>query len=305
VSDGALSVHDHLPDPRLPLSVRRVPVDYVVAPHRHEFQEIVYVVRGQARHVTELLDGSLTNVMRTATMTLLPGDCFVVSPDERHAFTQPESLVVYNILFTPELIAGEGRWLAGVPGLADFLFLEPLFRREAEHAPKLHLDVGERAAALACIEAMERETTDRSPGYELAARARLLELLVHLGRAWSRAGADRPAPLAKGQRDAVAAATAFMEERYGDDLSLRAIADAAYLSPHHFSELFKKRTGLSPWEYLGKLRIERAQELLRTGDAPITEVALAVGFSDSSYFARVFKTQTGLTPRDWRQRERG
>ncbi len=305
MNDHTLSTREHLPDPRLPLSVRKHSVDYLVASHRHEFQEVVYVVRGQARHVTDLLDESLTHVIRSATVTLLPGDCFVVSPDERHAFLEPEGLVVYNIIFTPELLVGEGRWLASVPGLDDFLFLEPLFRREAEHAPKLHLDVGERTAALACIEAMERETATCQPGYELAARARLLELLVHLGRAWSRSQDERPAPIAAGQRDAVACATAFMEERYSDDLSLRAIADAAYLSPHHFSELFKKRTGLSPWEYLGKLRIERAQELLRTSDAPITEVAMAVGFSDSSYFARVFKTQTGLTPRDWRARHRG
>ncbi len=290
--------------PGLPLNVARVRVDADVVPHQHEFQEIVSVARGRATHVVELM-GAGTRPLRAQRYALLPGDCFLVAPDERHAFREAKGLVVYNILFLPELIASERTRLETIAGLSDFLFVEPMFRHEAEGVPKMHLDVDERARVLSSLDAIVEELAQGADGFDVMARARFLTLLVQLARAWHRQrGKPSVAPASVGQRQALDAAIAFIEENYGEDISLKSIADRAYLSPHHFSEQFKRHCGLPPWEFLVRLRIDRAKELLRASDRSVTDIALTVGFGDSSYFARVFKVQAGLTPRQFRLHSR-
>jgi AraC family L-rhamnose operon transcriptional activator RhaR/AraC family L-rhamnose operon regulatory protein RhaS len=59
--------------------------------------------------------------------------------------------------------------------------------------------------------------------------------------------------------------------------------------------------GVSPITYLNRYRIKQAKRLLQAGDKNITEVAGAVGFSNNSYFARVFRSEVGMSPRAYRQ----
>jgi AraC-like DNA-binding protein len=58
--------------------------------------------------------------------------------------------------------------------------------------------------------------------------------------------------------------------------------------------------GMPPTQYLNGYRVEKAQTLLKNTDRSITDIALAVGFDDASYFARIFKKQTGMTPREYK-----
>ena len=58
--------------------------------------------------------------------------------------------------------------------------------------------------------------------------------------------------------------------------------------------------GMPPMQYVNSYRIEKAQTLLKNTDRSITDIALAVGFDDASYFARIFKKQTGMTPREYK-----
>ena len=289
----------------LPLQISRVPVGHQVPAHGHEFQEMVYVERGRATHEVGL-SGPGLDPARRRRYPLLPGDCFLVAPGEHHAFTEARGLVVWNILYLPAIFGADAAALRGIPSLREFLFVEPLFRHENRTMAKLHLGVDERAGVLANLQACLRESSDQQDGWKTVTRARFLVLLVALARAWSHqrttpgSGTGTTADSASGQAQAVAAAVGFMEEHYGQELSLRAIADQALLSPHHFSEVFKRHCGMPPWDFLLHLRLQRAKDLLTTTSDSVTRIALEVGFSDSSYFARVFKAQTGMTPRAWR-----
>ncbi len=281
----------------VPLRVGRVNVPNPVPAHAHEFQEVVYVERGRATHEVQIGAGR-----RRRYPLLLGRDCFLVAPCEKHAFCENKGLVVWNILFLPGIFGGDATGLRAVPGLAEFLFVEPLFRHEGRTMAKLHLGVGEREEVLGCLQAIAGEFAAAQDGWQTVVRARFLVLLVSLARAWSR---QRLAPGSQlggesGQAQAVAAAMAFMEENFGQELSLRTIADQALLSPHHFSEVFKRHCGMPPWDFLLQLRLQRAKDLLTSTRSSVTAIALEVGFGDSSYFARVFRAQTGMTPRAWR-----
>jgi AraC-like DNA-binding protein len=87
-------------------------------------------------------------------------------------------------------------------------------------------------------------------------------------------------------------------------IGLQELADLVGISRFHFTRAFKVSFGLPPHKYLLNLRLRKAADLLRTTDLPITSIALSVGFSCSSEFARAFKDAMDYSPRDFRQSHR-
>lgn len=96
------------------------------------------------------------------------------------------------------------------------------------------------------------------------------------------------------------AAKEFIIDHLAENISVEAIAAAAGLSVGHFSKEFKRATGLSPHQWLTRMRIDRAKDLLGHGALPLKSVADRCGFSDQSHFSKVFSKKTGFTPAHWR-----
>jgi len=94
----------------------------------------------------------------------------------------------------------------------------------------------------------------------------------------------------------------WMEGNFGDDLSVRALADRAGLSERTFVRKFKSATGLPPNRYVQALRVEKARALLEQTHRTIQDIAWTVGYLDVSAFGRVFKSVTDTSPADYRHR---
>jgi AraC family transcriptional regulator len=111
---------------------------------------------------------------------------------------------------------------------------------------------------------------------------------------------DRPlrGGLAGWQRRMV---SSFIDDNLSEQISLATLARLAQLSPYHFSRAFKRAFGAPPNRYHAQCRIERAKSLLAEQKHTITDIALALGFSETSSFSRVFYKFTGRTPRDYRR----
>ena len=92
----------------------------------------------------------------------------------------------------------------------------------------------------------------------------------------------------------------FLEEHYQDPVTVKEMAAASNLSESYFRGVFKEVMGLSPLDYLNRIRIARALEYLQDEELSITETAIRVGIPDSNYFTRLFKRITGQTPRAFR-----
>jgi AraC-like DNA-binding protein len=93
----------------------------------------------------------------------------------------------------------------------------------------------------------------------------------------------------------------FIVENQAEDLSLGQVAKAVNTSTFHFCKMFKKATGLNFTEYVSRVRVEKARNLLLNPNLRISEIAYEVGFQSLTHFNRVFKKITGQSPTDYRR----
>lgn len=92
----------------------------------------------------------------------------------------------------------------------------------------------------------------------------------------------------------------FIQKNYTKNLTIADIAEAAYLSPSRLAHVFKEQTGQTIIEYLNRIRINQAKLLLSTTDENCTQICFQVGYNNQSYFNRIFKKVTGVTPKNFR-----
>ena len=94
----------------------------------------------------------------------------------------------------------------------------------------------------------------------------------------------------------------YINEHFGQTCSLHTIADAVGISASHLHVVFTRDMGMTPFEYVLKKRIARAQLLIMAGDKSMLEIALDTGFCSQSHFNQAFRAATGVTPVQYRKR---
>jgi AraC-like DNA-binding protein len=96
-------------------------------------------------------------------------------------------------------------------------------------------------------------------------------------------------------------AMAYLHERYTQPVSRQDLARHLGMSGDYLTYCFRREVGMTPIAYLNRYRINQAKVLLSESEKNITEIAMSVGFSDSSYFSRVFRRQVGVSPETFRR----
>ena len=147
------------------------------------------------------------------------------------------------------------------------------------------------------------ELAGEKPGKEIVMRALVEQTLVHMLRNYSTPRLSEELELSRvGLVDRrIRRSVELMHTQLDQELTLRELAAASYLSPFHFARLFKKLTGASPHNYLAGVRAARAQLLLAETDLSVTEVGARVGYLSGSHFTKAFRLATGATPREFRK----
>ena len=106
----------------------------------------------------------------------------------------------------------------------------------------------------------------------------------------------RPRPRDRSGIEKIRDALELMERHYAREWDLKTLSDRVYLSPARFSAVFKQALGVSPMEYLIKVRLSNAVRLLESSDRKIVDVAYECGFHNLSNFNRLFKCNVGVSP---------
>ncbi|MGC8887362.1 MAG: helix-turn-helix domain-containing protein [Verrucomicrobiia bacterium] len=94
----------------------------------------------------------------------------------------------------------------------------------------------------------------------------------------------------------------FIAQHHTEDFTLADVAKYVNSSPYYFCKIFKKYTGINFTDYVSRIRVERAKNLLMNPNIRICEIAFEVGFQSLTHFNRVFKRTTGLSPTEYRSR---
>ncbi|MGA5304089.1 helix-turn-helix domain-containing protein [Nucisporomicrobium flavum] len=124
-------------------------------------------------------------------------------------------------------------------------------------------------------------------------------LTVHLAHRFGKP-VRQPAPAALSDRE-VGRVVEYMRAHLGDDVSLDALAGVARVSKFHFLRAFAAATGVTPYRYLRRLRLEVAAGMLRRTADPVARIALLCGYRSSGQFARAFRAEYGVPPHLFRR----
>jgi two-component system response regulator YesN len=83
-------------------------------------------------------------------------------------------------------------------------------------------------------------------------------------------------------------------------ITLDEVAEHLFMNPSYFSRLFRKETGVTFIEYVNRMKVERAKELLDQTSLPVAKIGEALGYDNHSYFIKMFRSQAGVTPQEYR-----
>ncbi|MCY9659912.1 AraC family transcriptional regulator [Paenibacillus chondroitinus] len=134
----------------------------------------------------------------------------------------------------------------------------------------------------------------KEDGYEWRVKLEFLNVIQKVNELTNMEHEETPTVIA------VQKATAYIKKHFQQPISREIVAEHVSLSPGYLSIAFKKYIGLGIVAYIVKMRLDHAKYLLKSSKLPIRDVSDACGFTDSFYFTRVFKKETGMSPRDYR-----
>ncbi len=142
-----------------------------------------------------------------------------------------------------------------------------------------------------------REDALQQAGHKQACKAIVTQLIVYLCRHYAvQTLSKEDSQRQKKNRQRINQVITYVEANYTNPISNQDLADLVHLSKDRFEHFFRDSFGISPLQYIQNYRMKMAKKLIKEGNAPVSQVAEMVGFSDYNYFGRCFRKHYGCTP---------
>ena len=251
--------------------------------HSHEFIEIVYIKSGEAR---EEIDGVSYNVSR--------GDIVFITPGTSHVFSSDDGFGHIEIFFSPKLLS-DGMI---TPQNALSLFALSSFddMRADRSGGRISFSGEERAEVEYILDAMLRECGSSQAQSSSILTNYLNILLIKMLR--------RTEDAEVLPDDIWQSLKVYIDSNHGERMSLTDLAAKCFYNSSYFSRVFKQKFGVSVTEYIRERRLEHAMHLLASEDSTVEDIMVRSGFSDKSAFYHAFAKKTGLTPKEYRDKNK-
>ena len=252
--------------------------------HSHSRFEITVVNSGVGEYTTE-----------KKVYPMEPGDVFVFSSNEVHSITNcgEEGLNITNLHFEPRYLEHNDPLDPG-GRFVDLCF---------SHAPNFENRIPAQRAGVLQEQhrKIKEEFLKRDELHPVAVKAHLQLLLIELFR--NQGYGAITAGENKNRTFNMLTVYDYVEQHLCEEITLSELAELVHLSPNYFSHLFKQLNGISLWEYITIMRVEKAKRLICTQNERQTmmEVALQCGFNNTVNFNKAFKRHTGITPSQLRR----
>ncbi len=254
--------------------------------HIHNYIEIIYAISGEFQIL-----------LNNQVYYFGDGDMVLINANEIHkihALTQGLNRYIV-VKFEPEML-----YTTAQP-LFEMKYVMPFILNESTHQKIFGRAEIEKTVIPDIIYGINREFTEKQYGYELSIRANIYNLFLFILRRWNEQNVDLN--ITEGINQDVVKRLQdvfdYIEHHYPEDITALQMADRCNLSYSYFSRLFTRIMKRSFREYLNYVRITKAEHLLASTDLNITEIALQVGFSTSSYFIRQFKLYKDISPKQY------
>lgn len=256
--------------------------------HYHDYMELLYV-----------LDGAYELKVGSQLHRLDKNDLYVILPGEPHCTRRlGENQTLLCIKFLPQILFSSK---------VDDAMPEHLIRLVLDrysHPRKISAELLNNTVIPQTLTEIIAEFQTRCLGSELAIRANLSRVLLWLVRYWHKAAGEPLLSFPGSYAMAIMAqAREYVQENY-PNASLEVAARLCGLSYSYFSHLFNTCMKQSFSDYVNHVRLAQAQKLLIGTDLSITQIAIDVGFSSTSYFAYMFRIHNGISPRTFRNNAR-
>jgi len=249
--------------------------------HSHDHNELVFVFGGSAIHEVD-----------NESYPLIRGDVFVLHGNHIHGFDETNNLHLKMVLYSEKLFKSLNKEFLELPGFQALFLNEPRYRKNHKFKSKLHLNSEQLNNVAHLLIRMKEEQDAKRPGYRSFIENLLSILIILMCRYYSETESTKPKSLVY-----LSSAITFMEQNYNQQIRMTDLARKVNLGVSAFRHSFKYLTGLSPKNYLIRLRIERAAEMMISNcHIHVIDTSIAVGFDNSSYFSRKFKEIIGMTP---------
>ncbi|MBW7452973.1 helix-turn-helix domain-containing protein [Paenibacillus sepulcri] len=240
-----------------------------------------------------VFEGPIQMGINTESRLLEAGDMAICISNDIHYFVTKKSSSTLVIKFLPELIDGSGSWQKHhfVPPFIQKKFVD----KKNGLKSRVYEDI------LELFRALVHERQRQNDYFTIVMKGKLLELcgmfLRHLPKEESESALARSS---SGIR-LVQAAVEYMEQNYMHSISLDDISKTLNVSPHYFSRIFNKTIGMNLKTYQNQLRLNKAESMILTENAAITDIAYECGFNSIRTFNRCFRLVKGYTPTDLRK----
>lgn len=262
--------------------------------HCHDFIEIAFVKSGVGLHKIDKDEYSIST-----------GDVFLINYDVPHQFIPDlkcnnSDLIIYNCIFKPGFLDPFLVECYNFTEITNYFLLRSLIPDQyKDHGNKKLLGFY-HSGINDLFEKMYTEYETKEPGYIGILRAYIIQFIITVFRLMQKSDMLKAKKESQHQ-NLIERTLAHIKDHFSHDLKLEDMSFMAFLSPSYFCRQFKQYTGLTPTEYIQKLRIEEACELLKETNKKVIEIAYDVGYKDVKFFTEIFKRITGKTPLEYRK----
>lgn len=243
--------------------------------HVNNYDYTILRSRGRSDyHILYLTSGYIDAEIGTQKVRINSGQCAVWNPGVRqmYSYTVEGGTSTFYLHFTGAAVEEAMHFIAPAS--------PPVFT------------ISEQTSFECLLRQIQQVHLVKANNYILEENALLMQIISAVAKSSNSA----PPPIRKD----ILCAMEYIKTHLSEDFSVEQFAASVNLSSSRFSHLFTKTVGISPYQYLTRLRLERAQAYLQDSTMSITEISDTIGFSDPLYFSRIFRKTYGLSPKAYR-----
>ena len=253
--------------------------------HWHNYLELLYG-----------LEGEYLVMVGNKRFHCQRGDFIMVNASEPHATVRAREksclLVIQfdlSVIYSPLSAQYEGKYLSSL------LQSDVHFQR--------HVHLTEESPLHVLLDDVYKEHSQKRVGYELSVKAGIIRIFVQMLR--SKLFDTDNGPYKRHEDlSRLEPVFLFVQEHFMDDISQEEMAQKVYMSTSYFCKLFKRATGMRFVDYVHTVRIHEAQKQILSTNKKLAQVSTECGFGNITYFNRIFKRISGMTPSAYRLQNR-